>query len=223
MGGEHPETADAVGTGISRRDMIAKSVVAGGLVWAVPTLTSTAAGALTGCPCEGGVQTTIKVPSQPAANCGVACLSQRERFNFPCLDDLANCLFDAGFISFDTAVFQNGSQRQAKIVLTGGITLLAAAVKTQDNCVFADCSENYCPNTGTETGQIIVCPGGTSGGNCSDTGFPGGTRIGNSTTPALNCSEDSTVTEILFDTKGDPINHIELALCIPNALTGQCP
>lgn len=225
MGGaDETGTVDPNSGGLSRRDMIAKSVVAGGLVWAVPTLTSTPAGAVTGCPCDGGIRTTVKIPSSPSANCGVACLSQRESLNFPCLDDLVNCLFEQGFIEFQA--LNNGQVRKARIVLSGGITLLGAAVKSADDCFFADCENGYCPNTrshanGSGSAEVVspdritVCANGSSGGNC------GISQPGSPATPCTNT--DPTKTEILFDTQGAPINHIELALCIPNALTGQCP
>jgi hypothetical protein len=214
--------------GISRRDLIAKSVVAGGLVWAAPVLFSTPAIGQTGCSCPDGVETTIKVPSAPSANCGVQCLSHHAGFNFPCLDDLANCLFELGLISFETLEFQHGKVRKARIVLRGGITLLSASIKSDNECYFADCP-NFCPNTcelqagGACKGanqvppdRIVVCAGGGSGGNCPSS--LGTTACGNAN-PPLQPGD----TEILFDTLLDPINAIELALCIPNALTGQCP
>lgn len=199
-------------SGLSRRDLIKGSVVAGGLVWAAPGLMSSPASAQTGCPCVGGVQTTVKIPSSPSANCGVSCLSSRANFNFPCLDDLVNCLFAAGYITFQE--FMNGQIRKARIVLSGGIKLLATAIKTTNECVFAECP-NYCPNTcvGGDCDPIpvtvIVCPGGNSGGSCP---------------PDVDCQNtDPLKTEIVYTSHGQPINHLELALCVPNALTGQCP
>jgi hypothetical protein len=222
---------DAGAVGISRRDLITKSVVAGGLVWAAPVLFSTPAVGQTGCVCENGVETTIKVPSAPSANCGVQCLSSRADFNFPCLDDLANCLFELGLIQFETLEFQHGQVRKARIVLRGGITLLAASIKSDNECYFSECP-NFCPNTCQQqngkacTGsnvvppdRIIVCPGGLSGGTCPPAfAAPSTTACGGANPPV-----GPNDTEILFDVFGDPINAIELALCIPNALTGQCP
>lgn len=207
----------ATGGGLSRRDLIAKSAVATGLVWAAPTLLSSPAGAVTGCPCVGGVKTTVKIASTTSSNCGVACLSSRESLNFPCLEKLVSCLQKKGFISFQDLT--NGQVRKARVVLSGGITLLGAGVKTASSCFFADCANGYCPNTTDNnapvtTDRITVCAGGSSAGGCGSS-QPG--------SPSTACATaDPLKTEILFDTQGDPINHIELALCIPNALTGQC-
>ncbi len=104
----------ATGGSLSRRDMIAKSAVATGLVWAAPTLLSSPAGATTGCTCVGGVKTTVKIASTSSSNCGTACLSKRASLNFPCLDDLVSCLQVKGFISF-TQSLTNGQVRKARV------------------------------------------------------------------------------------------------------------
>lgn len=221
--------------GISRRQMIAGTVAAGGLVWAAPSLLSSpAAWAGHLCPCDG-IKTTVKLPSDPdgSANCGVQCLSHLEHYNFPCLDDLVSCLIDQGFVTISNEDFQHGQARRARVILTGGISLLAVGAKSDNECYYAVCETHFCPNTcRTQAGRactgtsvvppnrIIVCPGGaTAGSNCTNdtnvtTGSPDGAVCG---------TASASRTEFIVDMHGDPINPIEVALCIPAALTGQCP
>lgn len=216
--------------GISRRDLIKGSVVAGGLVWAAPVLVSSPAAASHLCACNNGIQTTIKLPSNPTSsvNCGVQCISAHEGINFPCLTCLVDCLIEKKHIEFadEDFDFEHGRRRRTRIRLKSGITLLAVAIKSSDECWFATCP-NFCPNTcerqSSQPGQpptpcisnpvpdrIHVCPTGASGGTC-----PGGDT---------RCADPvAGETEILIDTLGEPINPAELSLCIPNALTGLCP
>ena len=214
--------------GISRRQMIAGSVVAGGLAWAAPSiLSSPSAWAAHTCPCDG-VKTTVKLPSDPdgSANCGVQCLSHREEFNFPCLDDLVSCLIDQGFVTISNEDFEHGQARKARVILTGGISLLAVGAKSDNECYFADCDDGFCPNTcETQAGtaceggsavppnRITVCPGGST---------PGSTCVATATTAPCVGPGAANRTEFIVDMQGDPINPIEVALCIPPALTGIC-
>lgn len=233
MGEEISEQVEE-SVGISRRKLIAGSVAAGGLVWAAPSLLSSpAAWAGHTCPCNG-IKTTVKLPSDPdgSANCGVQCLSHLAHYNFPCLDDLVSCLIDQGFVTISNEDFVHGQARRARVILSGGISILAVGAKSDNECYYAECVNDFCPNTcrlqsgGACTGasavppnRIIVCPGGTTpGSDCTNdtnatTGSPDGAV----------CTAGSGVTEFIVDMHGDPINPIEVALCIPAALTGQCP
>ena len=146
--------------GLSRRDLIAKSVVAGGLVWAAPTLMSTPAGATGGCSCIGGVKTTIKIPSEPQPELWRLVLVQT------CAPELALPARSLRVPRGRRATSRPTSSRTARyarrrIVLSGGIRLLAAGVKSTDDCYFADCANGFCPNTdddgNTAAQYITVC------------------------------------------------------------------
>lgn len=224
------------GFSLTRRQVIAGTIVGGGLMWAAPTLLSSPAAWATHCPC-GGIKATFKLPSNPesSVNCGVQCLSHRDEFNFPCPDDLLNCLIAEGFITQEPIPqpFDHGQIRKARITLTGGITVLAVGAKSDSECYFADCTNSYCPNTceqqagvgcggadGVPPNRIVICPGGsTVHSSCTND-----TSVTTGLPAAPGCqTPQAGRTEIIVDTIGDPINPIELAICIPNALTGICP
>ena len=227
--------ADDVGiNAITRRQLIAGSVVAGGLAWAAPTLLSSPAAWATHCPC-GGIKTTAKLPSDPqsSVNCGVQCLSHREGFNFPCLDEMVDCLIDNNLIEIIPEDFVHGQVRRARVILKEGISLLAVGAKSDNECYFAECDNGFCPNscllqsgdpcTGASDvppNRVVVCPGGsTTHVNCTNdtNATTGGGAAPNCGTPR------ALVTEFIVDMLGDPINAIEVALCIPNRLTQVCP
>lgn len=208
--GENGERIQEAGSGISRRDALKKTVVAGGLVWATPTLLSSPAGAQTtiSCTdCSGGVEATLKIPSNPQAaiNCGVSCISHLVEENVPCLKDIGlSCLFGPGkFISVETGSFVNGRDRSAIINVGGGIIPLLIGVKlgSPDCCVVASCEDSYANDTSD-------CPGVLD---------PARTVIEVIPHPTL-----VDAVRILIDANDRPLNHMELAVCIPNALTGQC-
>ena len=147
---------------------------------------------------------------------------------------MVDCLIDEGFITIIPENFEHGQARRARVVLTGGITLLAVGAKSDNECYFAECTNGFCPNsceTQAETActgdnvvppnRIVVCPGGsTTHVNCTNTTDA---TFGHPTPPGCLNPQQVGRTEFIVDTLGDPINPIEVALCIPNSLTGICP
>ena len=198
--------------GISRRDLIAKSAVAGGLVWASPVLFSGRAGATIPC-CDVGTPYTIKVAEVGGVNCGVSCLSSLEDFNFDCLpDDLEDCFNELELIVGD---FTEGGSDTATIHLKSGIGIIAAAVKTSNRCYHLTCNnlataqndaahpntcffqnDKVCDDITTPPNRIWVIPGANGGIDVK---------------VATNDDPDGT------------LNHVELSICVAPEITALCP
>ena len=215
-------TTEAGGEGISRRDMIKGSVVAGGLVWAAPVLlTGKAAAQTTVQCCENGTPIAFSVPEGQSSSCqaSVQCLDNLG-LNFACDDPLLECLLsDSGFV---TSSF-NGAARTATIVLDPGVTLIAAAVKAGSSCYLTQCT---CLATGPTEGCPNVCFHQTTNAACT---------FGGKTTPlppavggrnriwVLANTPTPGSTTIMVDTSPDgQLNQVELALCLSPAVTGMC-
>jgi hypothetical protein len=203
--------------GLSRRELIKRSAVAGGIVWAAPTLLSGRAAAQVPC-CGEGTPVTIKVAEQGGVNCGVACISSRGFNNFDCPPDLVNCLGDLELVVGD---FTSGGADTAHIILAPGVELITAAVKASQRCYFSDCpchasspSDAQCPNT-CENENSTAC------------------RVGNDpiTIPpnriwVVPNSPGPGQTSVFINTHAQPdgvLNHVELSVCVAPEVTALCP
>ena len=200
--------------GITRRDVITKSVVAGGLVWASPVLFSGRAGAAAPC-CDVGTPYTIKVAEVGGVNCGVACISSQADVNFPCPPkDFQDCLNNLQLIVGD---FTEGGDDTATIHLAPGITVIAAAVKASDKCYFTECgnmttsrTDNVHPNTCFKQ----------SGAACG-TGF---TMPPNRIWVVPGAQPNSLDVKVnTHDAPDETLNHVELSICVAPEITGLCP
>ena len=110
-------------SGISRRDMIKASVVAGALVWSAPVLFSGTAHAQTGC-CEAPFQeVALKFPTANP-NCGVTCLDHLVDENVDCCQALADALTDTVFYN---AGSNNGPPGSAQITINTALATLTGA------------------------------------------------------------------------------------------------
>lgn len=197
--------------GLSRRDLIAKSVVAGGLVWAAPTVLTGRAGAQTFC-CDVGTPVTIKVAEQQGVNCGVACISRRGSHNYDCPDDLVECFNELDLVVGD---FVSGGEDTAIIHIAAGLSVISAAAKAGDNCYFADCPT---PATSqNDQNHPNLCLGSAGGGGeCSLS--EGLNRVW------MVPGDDPGTTTVHVNTHPDgQLNHVELSLCVSPAITGICP
>lgn len=188
---------DATSGGMSRRDLIKKSAVAGGLVWASPVLLQGVASAQTNCrSCPNGVLYTLKIPSGSAVNCGQGCL---ERFT------CGTCLFDVGAVTFvATEFFTNGKTRAAEVTLDPRLRLVATSGKFSGPCSVAPVSS--CDDDPP-----------FSGGNPRITVFPG-----TPPNPGANPPNPGTPTTITFVSSAapsatggdvDPLNHVDITVC----------
>jgi hypothetical protein len=208
------DTVHTERSGISRRDMIKASVVAGGLVWSAPILLSgTAAAAPHPC-CPTGFESAIafKVTGTTAVNCGSSCLDARAGTNLPCDSGLADCLLDEDFVIVDEF---DGNDGTATIRITQNARLIAAAANTPRFCFFTDCPTFA---TGPGSGTPNTC---TSNQTCP-TVPPN--RIWVTTLPDNdpNTVDFTTVVVQLQPSDGN-LNHVELYLCVNSVITGICP
>lgn len=228
--------------GISRRDMIKASVIAGGLIWSAPVLLTGQAAVAASTPCcATGAPVRFKLTSATATNCGNSCFDHppatQPTWSFltaiPCSTTIGNCLISAGN-SFVKGIFKMGGS-QANIALKPGVTLIAAAAKTQDNCFFAvcpcfpgcqndtgTCDADMCKNTcGKEANGNACNPAPTIPPNrvwvLMDTNVDAN---GNPNNPP---GMDPGYTTVQVDTGGTSLNYVDLALCLAPAITGVCP
>ena len=211
--------------GLSRRDMIKASVVAGALVWTAPVLlsgTAYAAAERPECPCApAGTPVRLNISSSQisSANCGnVGCLSSRDASLAVACGTKEQTLFSciisapANLMRFRPPTDQN--MGLATLDLDPLITVISVAFRHQANsidCVYTDCGPNMAtsPTTGqntTVTGAVRPLPNQlwvTTG----DPGGLGGQTIHIDTTPVGQ-----------QDNWGD----LNLLLCVSNAVTGRC-
>lgn len=178
----------------SRREMLKKTVVAGGLVWVAPTILSAPAGAQTDCrDCENnGVLYRVKIASATSANCGDACIDIRGFYESgPGAPRCGSCLFDVGALA-RTEIFENGQYRGAEVEIDPRLRLVEAGVQYQGQCYTVDCTDGFAytpaeggPGIRVEVGTLPVPPG---------TGTP-------------------TVVTFTTGTDNQPINHTDFIVC----------
>ena len=198
--------------GISRRDMIKASVVAGGLVWTAPLLLSgrAAADPADTC-CTNGVPVTVKVASNSGANCnGTSCIDMRaaahptqfSSFATQCQTFLG-CINNTTLGLFTVNAFST-SGGSANITIKQGITVVSVGAKSGSACRFADCpcfatthtAGDPCPNTDINGNPIAAAP--------VITVKPSGTNT-------------------VIDVAGfNPLNELQITLCLSHQVTGMC-
>lgn len=221
---------DAMGeSDLSRRSLLKKGALAGGLVWAAPAVTTVLATAQAqpsppgggGPCCPAGTPITVKVAEQTGVNCGVACMSMHPAFNFDCPPDLVDCL---GQLELIVADFNSGGADTAIITLGPGVSLISTAAKAGNRCYFADCpcfaasqTDATCPNTcQTSTGSPCTFTGGVP----PLPPAPGGVnRIW-----VVPNSPGAGETTIFVNTHPDgQLNHVELSVCVSDETAALCP
>lgn len=189
------------GTGVptdvepTRRDMLKKTVVAGGLVWATPMILSAPAGAQTDCrDCENnGVLYRVKIASATSANCGDACIDIRGFYESgPGQPRCGSCLFDIGALA-RTEDFANGQYRGATITIDARLRLVEAGVQYQGQCYTVDCTDGFAYTPAEGGPGIAVVPG----------------RL------PVPPSDPGARTVVTFRTGTDnqPINHTDFVVC----------
>ena len=204
--------------GISRRDLLKRSAVAGGVIWAAPVLTSgTAWGQASTCDCDGSpVYTKIAgVAGNDAQTCNNQCLNPD---NLPSIG--FGCLQDNGYVA--TTVTNNelaSVEFQSK-----SIFLNRLAMKVSESCYMITCVEQFSETfifenadqnepkddaIGDQSPPLFTFADGdgTSLGN-SNSGVPAGTKV----------------RKIGFDTTAlqHKVNFVEFILCVENLSRIPC-
>lgn len=123
--------------GISRRELIKRSAVAGGVLWATPALTSGVAwGAVNSCDCDGSpVYTKIAgTAGNDAQTCGNQCL---QPVGLPSIG--FGCLEDAGYVATTRTSDDIASvEFQSKSIFLNRMSL-----KVSEACYMITCVENF--------------------------------------------------------------------------------
>lgn len=156
--------------GLSRRSLLKKSVVAGGLVWAAPTILSQPAWAAGCCTCTGGTIYSIKLDGN------TTCVTPGTN------PSPGNCLASAGcYAASGVGLCGNlikpisfGSQC-TEVDLASGVAVCTAYVKCANDCIYtagqnlgpSPSNPGYtryrfcCPTANLSHFELAVCVGGT--------------------------------------------------------------
>lgn len=191
--------------GPTRRDMLKKTALAGGLVWAAPTLLAAPVGAqVTGVGCRScennGILYRVKVPAKGAANCGQASIDLRGVYESgPGAPRCGKCLVDGSAIVLTVVEeFQNGKVRRAQLTIDERLRLVEVGAKFVENYT-EDCTDNFQTlyNQKDGTTDIGLEPPATfvidvNGGSVTGDGSP---------------------TTIDFYADQDPLNFVDIIVC----------
>ena len=188
--------------GLSRRDMIKMSVVAGALVWSAPVLLSGTASAQTGC-CDPPFQeVALKFPTANP-NCGVTCLDHLVDENVDCCQALADALTDT--VAYD-AGSNNGPPGSATITINTTLaTLTGASVR----------------GGGPGTPICFDRVRSPTGAGCA--AFPPDTTVGRVLFDNdVNPSVVTVQMKPLPNDKAETIQQVELLLCVKTSISLFC-
>ena len=124
--------------GLTRRELLQRSAVAGGLVWAAPMLSSGRAwGQAAGCcACDGGDLIYAKFAPGNSQTCQNQCLQPGSiaRFEF-------DCLVGAGLLGKCDDV--NSNDDTASLAFGTGVTPYKFAIKSENSCYIVRCNEGF--------------------------------------------------------------------------------
>lgn len=126
--------------GLTRREMLKRSAVAGGVVWAAPLLTTSgkAWGQTSGCcACLGGGIIYAKFAPGNAQTCTNQCLIPTSDIKIAQTD----CLIDNGFLSVCDDV--DSSDSTASLAFGNGTTPIKFGLKSTNDCYVARCNEGF--------------------------------------------------------------------------------
>jgi hypothetical protein len=204
--------------GISRRELLKKSAVAGGVLWATPALTSGTAWGQTGsCDCDGSpVYTKIAgVAGNDAQTCNNQCLNP---------DDLPSigfgCLKDNGYV----ATTQTSNELASVEFQSKSIFLNRLAMKVSETCYMITCVEQFgtvFTFANADQNEPKDAPIGDLNPALFEFEDGDGTALGdsNSGIPA-----GTKVRKIGFDTTAlqHKVNFVEFILCVENLSRIPC-
>lgn len=124
--------------GLTRREMLQRSAVAGGVVWAAPLLsTGRAWGQAAGCcACDGGELIYAKFAPGDSQTCQNQCLQPGDISRFE-----LDCLVGAGLLGKCDDV--NSNDDTASLAFGAGVTPIKFAIKSQSHCYIVRCNEGF--------------------------------------------------------------------------------
>ena len=124
--------------GLTRREMLKRSAVAGGVVWASPLLSTGKAWGQSGgcCACSQGELIYAKFAPGNAQTCQNQCLQPGEVNRFE-----LDCLFEAGLLYNCDDV--DSSDSDASLTFGPGVTPIKFAIKATNSCYIARCQEGF--------------------------------------------------------------------------------
>lgn len=139
--------------GLSRRELITRTAVAGGLVWAAPVLMASPASAqFDTCGCGDGLVYFIKIASAHGVNCGnITCTNLDDAKTAVC----GTCLVESGIVVIADLVFEAGTVRFSSITLGDEVALIQFCAQTKSTHITVDC-----PGFVDSAGIITVKNGG---------------------------------------------------------------
>jgi hypothetical protein len=222
------DEVEQTASGISRRDMIKTSVIAGGLVWSAPVLLTGKAAAAPGDPCcPNGTPISVNISEQNGLNCGARqCLDNvlpgfPNGADFACQTGLTNCLGDLDLVVGD---FQGGGTDEATITLAAGVTLIVGAVKTGSNCFFTRCQPGLHTTSPTDAVNPNICRQQTTNAVCTFNGndVPLPPEVGGRNRIYVTPGPNGT-TVVHIDMSSDPLSQVELTICVAPEITALCP
>lgn len=123
--------------GISRRDLLKRSAVAGGVLWATPALTSGSAwGQGSTCDCDGTIIYTkiAGVAGNDAQTCNNQCIQPQ---NLPGIS--FGCLEENGYI----ATSQTSQEVSVVEFLSSSLSLSKMSLKVSESCYLVTCTEDF--------------------------------------------------------------------------------
>lgn len=191
--------------GQTRRDMLKKTALAGGFVWAAPTLLAAPAGAqVTGDDCRtcenNGILYRVKISSQTSANCGQASINLRGDYGSgPGAPRCGTCLFDSTAIQLATTEeFVNGRTRQAQLIIDERLRLVEVGAKFVDDHT-KNCEDNFVLQYNPGNGQD---PGTTTSDPTLQAIVVSGSSVGGTGPTIIDFYDDFT-----------PINFVDIVVC----------
>lgn len=236
---------------LTRRELLQRSAVAGGLVWAAPLLsTGTAWGTNTSCcSCDGGEVIYAKFAPGNSQTCQNQCLQPQafgvvQRYSI-------ECLIAQGLLGNCDDV--SSSANTASIAFADGVTGFKFAIKSTDDCYVSRCNEGFGkvfkwisstnaelydaahmfpdPAANDDLALFQVYTGGSGPASTRCTGNqpggsrPTGTRCGSSNDKPCSCA--TPISGVFMTTNGLPgaptLNFIEMELCVLNVSKINCP
>lgn len=208
------------GEGISRRDLIKRSAVAGAIVWTAPLLDSSAAWGQTPEDCNecDGLTLYSKYAPGNANVTGNQCLAPCD----PVTVISSGVATDCGLFGVDDTVESGG--KRARIIFSDQVRLIRTSFKGTSNCYVTTCEDDF---------QSVRVYGNGINPPCDDENITGEAYDGTTTPPlftfyapdentqcgvAPGSGCTSEVRMVDYDSSGlagnVPLNYVEIVMCL---------
>ncbi len=208
--------------GLSRRDLIKRSAVAGAVVWTAPVLSSSAAWGQTPEDCNecDGLTLYSKYAPGNSQTVGNQCLA-------PCppvtviSDGVATA---CGLYSVTDSVTTNS--KQADITFSNKVRLIRTSIKSTDDCFTTTCKDNFCSVRAYTPSTNPVCDTEHTQGTAMTTPLTtplfefyaptANTTCGFAPNNAAGCGCTQEVRRVRYDTNqlDRPLNFVEILMCL---------